>query len=296
MDKRTGARWGAAVFLGVLAAGAASAQQDAPAQQGVDDTTTTQQQQTGDTATQQQQGGATNQNTPPPSAVQNRGANQTRPDGVGDITIRKVGPTQNMMVNGRPVNRDMTARMVRGTVMVPIRFVSEYLGGQVEWEPRQRQVRILQGRRNMTMNVGTTRGTVNGEGRALSAAPVIAGGRTLVPLQEIARFFNADVRYNASTRTVFVNTLGMGAPATAGEGGGGAGLTGGDGSGQGGGTVTGAPGSGAGGAGNSGAGGSSGSGAGGAGTSSGSEGSGNTDSGAGGAGGSSTQPGGSGNP
>lgn len=126
----------------------------------------------------------------------------------GDLEVRKVGATQSLMVNGRPVQRDMTPRTVNGTIMVPIRFVAEYLGGSVDWKPNQRLVEVLRGRDRMTMTVGTTRATLNGEGRALSTAPVIRGGRTLIPLREVARFFNAQVQYNPSTRTVFVNTPG----------------------------------------------------------------------------------------
>jgi hypothetical protein len=119
------------------------------------------------------------------------------------------------MVNGRPVQRDMTPRTINGTVMVPIRFVAEYLGASVDWRPDQRLVEVMRGRDRLVMTVGTTRAMLNGEGRAMSMPPVIVGGRTLLPLREVARFFNADVQYNPSTRTVFVNTPGGadGAPA-----------------------------------------------------------------------------------
>ncbi len=67
------------------------------------------------------------------------------------------------------------------------------------------------------MTMGATLATLNGQGRAMSAAPVVVAGRAMLPLREVGRFFNADVQYNASTRTVFVNTLGGAdsAPATA---------------------------------------------------------------------------------
>jgi hypothetical protein len=128
--------------------------------------------------------------------------------GRGDVEINKVGGTHSLYVNGRPVQRDMQPRTIGGAVMVPVRFVAEYLGGSVHWEPRERRVRIENGKDEMTLNVGTTRATVNGFGRALRQSVVIRGGRTLLPLGEVARFFNAGVNYNAQTRTVFITTPG----------------------------------------------------------------------------------------
>ena len=142
--------------------------------------------------------------------------------GAGEARAQRVGALQSLMVNGRSVNRDMTPRMIEGTMMVPLRFVAEYLGAGVRWEPDQRLVRVMRGNREFTMTVGTTRATVNGEGRALGMAPVIRGGRTLIPLREVARFFDAQVMYNPNTRTVFVNTVGGGdGPPAMGAGGGG---------------------------------------------------------------------------
>jgi N-acetylmuramoyl-L-alanine amidase len=93
---------------------------------------------------------------------------------------------------------------IDGAVMVPVRFVAQYLGGTVEWKPATRVVRITRGTQTLVMIVGTTRGSVNNEGRALAAPPVIVRGRTLIPLRDVARFFGAQVQHNPGLGTVFV--------------------------------------------------------------------------------------------
>lgn len=125
-----------------------------------------------------------------------------------DIEIGKVGALHSLVVNGRSVQRDMTPRVIGGVVMVPLRFVAEYLGANVHYERDKGRVWVLRERRKITMDVGTNRATVNGEGRALSQPPVIRGGRTLIPLREVARFFDAQVDYNPQTRVVNITTPG----------------------------------------------------------------------------------------
>lgn len=141
-----------------------------------------------------------------PVLAQRGDQGQRNTPGRADTSIGKVGALHSLVVNGRPVNRDMTPRTIGGTVMVPIRFVAEYLGANVHYEQDKGRVWVMRERQKMTMDVGTTRATVNGQGRALSQPPVIRGGRTLIPLREVARFFDAQVNYNPQTRVVSITT------------------------------------------------------------------------------------------
>lgn len=46
------------------------------------------------------------------------------------------------MVNGSPVDLDAAAKLVNGHVLIPLRFVNEALGAQVEWNAENKQVQI----------------------------------------------------------------------------------------------------------------------------------------------------------
>ena len=113
-----------------------------------------------------------------------------------------------LMVNGRPARPDVEPQMIRGRMMVPIRFVAEEMGAMVTWNPETRVVGLRQGNDDITMTVGSTMAYVNGMGRALSTSPIIRDGRTLVPLRAVARFTGGTATYNPRTHTVFVSTRG----------------------------------------------------------------------------------------
>ena len=116
--------------------------------------------------------------------------------------------TQSLMVDGRAVETDVRPRNRNGTIMVPIRFMAEYLGARVDWLPESKSVRILREKpsREIVMQVGSHEAQMNGAARTLEQAPIIHQDRTLIPLKAVANFLNASVIYNPQTRTVFVKT------------------------------------------------------------------------------------------
>lgn len=152
-----------------------------------------------------QGGGGTNQSTPGSRG----GANERR--GLS----RRAAETR-LMVNGRPAEGDAGPVTVNGQVMVPLRFVAQYLGGQVEWLPEERMAKVMRGPQTFSMTVGSTRAMRNTTPVALPSPPVMREGRTYIPLREVGRFFEAAVNYNAQTRTVFVTAPTAASPPTPG--------------------------------------------------------------------------------
>ncbi|MDR7567811.1 MAG: copper amine oxidase N-terminal domain-containing protein [Armatimonadota bacterium] len=60
----------------------------------------------------------------------------------GGVTVQLVVGSTVAWVNGRPIPLDVPVAVVRGRVMVPLRFVSEALGAVVEWDEANRTVFI----------------------------------------------------------------------------------------------------------------------------------------------------------
>jgi hypothetical protein len=60
----------------------------------------------------------------------------------GKIVIMRVGSTQ-ATVNGVPVVLDAPPEIVGGTTFVPLRFITEALGFEVEWIESTRTVKII---------------------------------------------------------------------------------------------------------------------------------------------------------
>ena len=94
--------------------------------------------------------------------------------------------------------------------LVPVRFVSEQLGAEVQWNATTREVSIQQGSTFIQMYVGKTEYLVNGEPRTMDTAPVINSGwnRTMVPVRFIAETLGCDVDWepkNDSTKYVYIS-------------------------------------------------------------------------------------------
>jgi hypothetical protein len=117
--------------------------------------------------------------------------------------------THRVVVNGRPVDGDVAPVFVGDKVMVPVRFITEYLGGEADWNAKARRVTLLSGKgEKIVMTIGSNMASYQGEGRALSQAPVLLDGRTLIPLKEVARLMGVGVDYNYNSRVVFITAPG----------------------------------------------------------------------------------------
>lgn len=92
-----------------------------------------------------------------------------------------------------------------GRTLVPIRFVSEALGAEVEWNAETRQVTIKDGDREIVLTAGSTCALVNGRATALDCAPVVLPPcRTFVPLRFVGETLGAAVDYDPATRQIII--------------------------------------------------------------------------------------------
>jgi len=61
---------------------------------------------------------------------------------LGNTTIELIIGAKNASVNGKSVPLEVPAQIIKGTTMVPLRFIAENLNCQVEWEPKQKIITI----------------------------------------------------------------------------------------------------------------------------------------------------------
>ena len=88
--------------------------------------------------------------------------------------------------------------------MVPLRIISEELGAQVHWDSTARTVRVALPDGDIRLGIGKSTAFVRDQEHKLDAAPIIVGGRTMVPLRFIGEALGAQVHWDAPTRTVHV--------------------------------------------------------------------------------------------
>jgi hypothetical protein len=109
------------------------------------------------------------------------------------------------LLNGGEVPMGVTPMLLDGTVMVPVRFLSELLGATVEWSPAFQLVTLRLRERSAQLQIGSSITLIDGRvGPMLQQAPLVVTGRTMVPLRFISEVFGASVSWEPTTRTVTI--------------------------------------------------------------------------------------------
>ncbi len=78
---------------------------------------------------------------------------------------------------------------------VPIRFVSEALGAEVDWDKNSRTVYIKDKQIDISLTIGAYSYFVNSDPKTLDAPAILEGDRTLVPLRFVSEALGREVGY-----------------------------------------------------------------------------------------------------
>jgi hypothetical protein len=103
-------------------------------------------------------------------------------------------------LNGAPLTLNPGPQERAGRVFVPLRGVFEELGASVVYENGTINA---QGRNHaVSLHIGSTQATVDGQPQTLDVAPFIIGASTYVPLRFVSQALGANVNYDATNRIV----------------------------------------------------------------------------------------------
>ncbi len=109
-------------------------------------------------------------------------------------------------VNGKKLALSVPPMIVNSRTMVPVSAISQALEAEVEWDAVKRQVHIRQGEVTLVLMIDSITAVVDNSIVTLEAPAMIAHSRTYVPLSFIANAFDADISWDAATRSVFIET------------------------------------------------------------------------------------------
>lgn len=124
----------------------------------------------------------------------------------------------NVLFDGAPLETDLPAINHDGRTLVPVRFVAQALGAEVEWRGKSRQVVLTRGRDTLILTLGRATASVNGKDLPLPdgipAQLVEWEGieRTLVPLRFVSQRLDALVDWDDGTYTAAVSPSDWTAP------------------------------------------------------------------------------------
>ncbi|MBC5815689.1 MAG: copper amine oxidase N-terminal domain-containing protein [Candidatus Eremiobacteraeota bacterium] len=128
-----------------------------------------------------------------------------------NIPLQAQAAPVTIVVNGNTVNFDQPPIERAGRVFVPLRGVFERLGASVVYA--NGQINATGNGKNISLHIGSTQASINGQPATIDVAPFLVGARTLVPLRFVAQSLGATVNYDNGNRSVSIdNGAGGGAP------------------------------------------------------------------------------------
>ena len=99
---------------------------------------------------------------------------------------------------------DQTPIIQNDRTLVPIRFIAESLGYDVEWDSIENAAIIDDGR--VKLWIGTDKAELDGELVTLDTSSILVNDRTMVPLRAVAETLDCTVDWLAKTKTVQITS------------------------------------------------------------------------------------------
>jgi len=105
-----------------------------------------------------------------------------------------------VLIDGVPVTMDSPPVILDGHTMVPFRALAEALGVDVVWDGPAQTVQATDGKTAIRLQIGSNTAYRNGAPVTLDAPPLIAGGRTLIPLRFFSEAFDCQVDWDGAVK------------------------------------------------------------------------------------------------
>lgn len=114
-----------------------------------------------------------------------------------------------VFINKSEVISDVSASIINGRTIIPVRAISENLCLDVKWDAEEKKITLSGEDITAVMQVDNALATVYKDKKeekvTLDAPPVIINGRTLAPVRFVSELFGADVLWNGEAREVNIN-------------------------------------------------------------------------------------------
>ena len=112
------------------------------------------------------------------------------------VITMQIGNTD-VSVNEKTITNDVAPVIRNDRTLVPIRVVTETLGGKVDWNNATKEVTLNIDGKEIKMTIGVIL-------EKYGVAPMIINDRTYVPIRFVAEELGAEVQWNEETKTVTI--------------------------------------------------------------------------------------------
>jgi len=92
--------------------------------------------------------------------------------------------------------------IVSGRTYIPFRSIGEALRAEVFWDEKKKEATYKLGTNTYTLTLNSTLAKVNGQVVKISNAPLMVGGRLMMPIRVVADLLKANIEYNQITKII----------------------------------------------------------------------------------------------
>lgn len=125
--------------------------------------------------------------------------NTDKPAAAAKTIILQIDSTA-VLVDNQAIINDVAPVIHNDRTLVPIRVITEALGGQVAWNEAAKEVALTVNGKEIKMTIGKVL-------EKYGVAPVIIGGRTFVPVRFVADELGAVTTWDDATKTVTIQAV-----------------------------------------------------------------------------------------
>ncbi|AJY77600.1 copper amine oxidase [Paenibacillus beijingensis] len=122
---------------------------------------------------------------------------------VTETIVMRLG-SRKALVGARTLPLDTAPYMKDGTTYLPLRFVSDSIGGSIMFENASKRVSVLRAGKLVEMTIGSKDVINNGTRLEAQRAPIVQGGRTLVPIRLVAEQLGLKVTWDQTTKKITI--------------------------------------------------------------------------------------------
>lgn len=99
---------------------------------------------------------------------------------------------------------DVAPVLKDGTTLVPLRFLSEELDVDVNWNASNQSITLILDATKIKFKIGSQSVTVNGSSKKIQVSPEIVNSTTLVPVRFVSELFGKEVLWNAQNKKITI--------------------------------------------------------------------------------------------
>ncbi|SMB88923.1 D-alanyl-D-alanine carboxypeptidase (penicillin-binding protein 5/6) [Desulfonispora thiosulfatigenes DSM 11270] len=129
---------------------------------------------------------------------------------LNDGTEREIRVTPkrgiSVFIDDEPITFEGVTPIVKdNTTLLPLRKVTESLGGFIEWDPSTSTITGGKDDYSYKLTIDSKEAVVNGESVGLLTPPLIIEGSTMVPIRFVAESLGMEVKWDSDIRAVKIN-------------------------------------------------------------------------------------------